>query len=77
MGSTVFERQPAAASVVQHSLAKTILAPCLAAGVEVFEHSPVTGLKAERDRIRLTVTDGEVHADRVAPTITAVSAASS
>lgn len=47
-------------------LANDMLASCLAAGVEVFEHSPVTGLKAERDGIRLTVADGEVHADRVA-----------
>ena len=47
-------------------LANELLASCLAAGVEIFEHSPVTSLTAQRDGITLTVAGGQVHADRVA-----------
>jgi glycine/D-amino acid oxidase-like deaminating enzyme len=47
-------------------LANELLTSCLAAGVEIFEHSPVKSLKAERDGIRLTTAGGEVFADRVA-----------
>lgn len=47
-------------------LANELLASCLAAGVEIFEHSPVKSITAERGDIRLTLAGGEVHADRVA-----------
>jgi len=47
-------------------LANEMLTSCLAAGVEIFEHSPVKSLKAESGGIRLTTAGGEVHADRVA-----------
>lgn len=47
-------------------LANELLTSCLAAGVEIFEHSPVKSLTAERDGVRLTVAGGEVRADRVA-----------
>lgn len=48
-------------------LARELLRACLEAGVEVFESSPVTGLRAEPDAIELsTKTGGVVRADRVA-----------
>ncbi len=48
-------------------LARELLRACLEAGVEVFEQSPVTALRADRDAVELsTRTGGVVRADRVA-----------
>lgn len=48
-------------------LASELLRACLEAGVEVFEHSPVTALRAETDAVLLsTKPGGVVRADRVA-----------
>ena len=47
-------------------LANELMTSCLAAGVEIFEHSPVKSLTAQRDGVLLTVAGGQVQADRVA-----------
>lgn len=48
-------------------LGRELLRACLEAGVEVFEHSPVTALRAETDAVELsTRAGGVVRADRVA-----------
>jgi len=48
-------------------LATSLLQACLDAGVEVFEHSAVGGLRAEADAVELSIlTGGVVRADRVA-----------
>jgi glycine/D-amino acid oxidase-like deaminating enzyme len=47
-------------------LANELMASCLAAGVEIFEHSPVKSLTAQRDGILVTLAGGQVQADRVA-----------
>jgi glycine/D-amino acid oxidase-like deaminating enzyme len=48
-------------------LAASLLQACLDAGVEVFEHSAVGGLRAEADAVELRIlTGGVLRADRVA-----------
>lgn len=47
-------------------LANALLADALAAGVEVFEHSPVRSLDADTFGVQLTTKHGSVRADRVA-----------
>ncbi|GAA1688704.1 FAD-dependent oxidoreductase [Microcella alkalica] len=48
-------------------LGRDLLRACLEAGVEVFEHAPVTALRAETDAVELsTKAGGVVRADRVA-----------
>lgn len=47
-------------------LTRELVASCLAAGVDIFDHSPVTTLTAESSRVTLRTSRAEVQASRVA-----------